>query len=54
MDPDAPHRQKKPLHDLDIEDDKTLSKKVFREIRCGKLEEAQKVNKIFSFIFWDT
>lgn len=45
MDPDAPHRQKKPLHDLDIDDDNILSKKVFREIRCGKLDEAQKVNR---------
>lgn len=43
MDPDAPHRQKKSLHDLDMEDEKRLSRKVFNEIRCGKLEEAQKV-----------
>lgn len=46
MDPDAPHRQKKMLHDLDMDDEKRLGKKVFNEIRCGKLEEAQKVNRI--------
>lgn len=43
MDPDAPHYQKKQLHDLDVEDEKQLSKRIFAEIRCGKLEEAQKV-----------
>lgn len=43
IDPDAPHYQRKPLHDLDSEDDKRLAKCIFKEIRCGKLEEAQKV-----------
>lgn len=43
MDPDAPYHQKKPLHDLDREDEKRLGRKIFNEIRCGKLEEAQKV-----------
>lgn len=43
MDPDAPHHQKKVLHDLDMEDEKRLERKIFHEIRCGKLEEAQKV-----------
>ncbi|XP_018573204.1 nuclear pore complex protein Nup107 [Anoplophora glabripennis] len=43
MDPDAPHYEKKPLHDLDMEDEAHLSKRIFTEIRCGKLEEAQKL-----------
>lgn len=45
MDPDAPHYEKKPLHDLDVEDETHLAKRIFTEIRCGKLEEAQKVVK---------
>lgn len=49
MDPDAPHRQKRPLHDLDMEDDKRLARRVFNEIRCGKLEEAQKVKSIWKY-----
>lgn len=51
MDPDAPHHQKKPLHDLDMEDDKRLCRKVFHEIRCGKLEEAQKVKLQINFVY---
>ncbi|CAG9860633.1 unnamed protein product [Phyllotreta striolata] len=43
MDPDAPNYEKKPLHDLDVEDDKRLSERIFRLIRCGKLDEAQKL-----------
>ncbi|CAH0555792.1 unnamed protein product [Brassicogethes aeneus] len=43
MDPDAPNYQRKPLHDLDVEDEKRLSRRIFREIRCGKLEEAQRL-----------
>ncbi|KAL1509474.1 hypothetical protein ABEB36_004200 [Hypothenemus hampei] len=43
MDPDAPHYQKKPLHDIDMDDEKRLSKRLFKEIRCGKLEQAQKL-----------
>lgn len=43
MDPDASHREKLPLHDLDMEDEERLCKKIFREIRCGKLEEAQEI-----------
>lgn len=43
MDPDAPHHQKKSLHDLDMEDEKRLGRRIFNQIRCGKLEEAQKV-----------
>ncbi|XP_050509495.1 nuclear pore complex protein Nup107 [Diabrotica virgifera virgifera] len=43
MDPDAPNHQKRPLHDLDAEDEKRLTERIFMEIRCGKLEEAQKL-----------
>ncbi|XP_066138201.1 nuclear pore complex protein Nup107 [Euwallacea fornicatus] len=43
IDPDAPHYQEKCLHDLDREDEKRLSKSIFKEIRSGKLEEAQKL-----------
>ncbi|KAJ8938224.1 hypothetical protein NQ318_007646 [Aromia moschata] len=41
--PDSSFVEHKPLHDLDIEDEKRLSKRIFAEIRCGKLEEAQKL-----------
>nr|CAH7732455.1 unnamed protein product [Callosobruchus chinensis] len=43
LDPDAPHCEQKPLHDLDMEDEKKLEKKIFTEIRCGKLEGAQQL-----------
>ncbi|XP_060529410.1 nuclear pore complex protein Nup107 [Cylas formicarius] len=43
LDPDSVHYQWKPLHDLDTEDEKKLNRKIFQEIRCGKLEEAQKL-----------
>lgn len=42
LDPDAPFHEKLPLHDLDQEDERKLLRKVFRMIRCGKLEEAVK------------
>ncbi|KRT85638.1 hypothetical protein AMK59_1849, partial [Oryctes borbonicus] len=41
--PDAPSQQGKPLHDMDIEDNKRLCYLVFTGIRCGKLAEAQKL-----------
>ncbi|CAH1999739.1 unnamed protein product [Acanthoscelides obtectus] len=43
LDPDAPHYEKKPLHDLDMEDERRLERKIFTEIRCGKLEDAQQL-----------
>lgn len=43
LDPDAPHYEKLPLHDVDMDDDRKLCYKIFTEIRCGKLEEAQKL-----------
>ncbi|ENN75270.1 hypothetical protein D910_02376 [Dendroctonus ponderosae] len=43
LDPDAPHYQKKPLHDIDMDDEKRLNYRIFQEIRCGKLGEAQKL-----------
>lgn len=43
VDPDAPLRQKKPLHDLDMEDEARLMQQVFTEIRCGRLDQAHKL-----------
>lgn len=43
LDPDAPHYQQMPLHDLDMDDEKRLCQRVFRKIRCGQLSEAQQV-----------
>ncbi|XP_058116957.1 nuclear pore complex protein Nup107 [Anopheles ziemanni] len=41
LDPDAPLRENRPLHDLDAEDQVRLAKHIFLEIRSGRLEEAQ-------------
>ncbi|XP_017881019.1 nuclear pore complex protein Nup107 [Ceratina calcarata] len=41
LDPDAPIREGKPLHDLDREDDTRLEKRMFIEVRCGRLQKAQ-------------
>lgn len=41
LDPDAPHREKLPLHDLDMEDQKRLTRHIFNAIRQGKIDEAQ-------------
>ena len=41
LDPDAPHREKLPLHDLDMEDQKRLTRQIFSAIRQGKIDEAQ-------------
>lgn len=41
MDPDAPIRTKKPLADLDKEDEFRLFKQLFKYIRAGKLDESQ-------------
>ncbi|XP_053669836.1 nuclear pore complex protein Nup107 [Anopheles nili] len=41
LDPDAQVREKRPLHDLDTEDQARLAKQVFLEIRHGRLKEAQ-------------
>lgn len=41
MDPDAPRREEKPLHDLDAEDQNYLLKAMFVCIRAGLLETAQ-------------
>lgn len=41
LDPDAPHREKLPLHDLDMEDQKRLTRQIFNAIRQGKIDEAQ-------------
>lgn len=41
LDPDAPHRENLPLHDLDAEDQKRLNRHVFSAIRRGNIDEAQ-------------
>lgn len=41
LDPDAPFREKKPLHDLDMEDEQRLTKQIFYELRQGRFQEAQ-------------
>lgn len=41
MDPDAIHREKRSLHDLDMEDEMRLNKQIFLQLRQGKIEHAQ-------------
>ncbi|XP_063702515.1 nuclear pore complex protein Nup107 [Culicoides brevitarsis] len=41
LDPDAPFREKRPLHDLDMQDESRLTKQIFVELRRGRIEEAQ-------------
>ncbi|XP_056604579.1 nuclear pore complex protein Nup107 [Triplophysa dalaica] len=45
LDPDAPIRQKRPLADLDREDDMRLLKNLFNLIRAGMTDEAQRLCK---------
>uniref|UniRef100_A0A182VZJ0 Nuclear pore complex protein n=1 Tax=Anopheles minimus TaxID=112268 RepID=A0A182VZJ0_9DIPT len=41
LDPDAPNRENRSLHDLDMEDQTQLAKQVFLDIRQGRLKDAQ-------------
>ncbi|XP_077450671.1 nuclear pore complex protein Nup107 isoform X2 [Stigmatopora argus] len=43
LDPDAPLRQRRPLADLDQEDDVRMLKTLFTLIRAGMMEEAQRL-----------
>lgn len=43
LDPDAPLRQNKTFHDLDVEDEQRLFRCVFELVRAGKLPKAQKL-----------
>ena len=43
IDPDAPARQKKSLHDLDNRDESEFAKLMYVYIRAGMLEAAQEV-----------
>ncbi|XP_013100410.2 nuclear pore complex protein Nup107 [Stomoxys calcitrans] len=45
LDPDAPNREKKPLHALDEEDNMRLSRCIFEEIRQGRIDEAMSLCK---------
>lgn len=41
LDPDAPCRERKPLHPLDMEDQDRLIKHIFQTIRQGRIEDAK-------------
>jgi nuclear pore complex protein Nup107 len=43
LDPDAPHRTGKQLHDLDQEDETRLLRCMYGLVRCGLLDEAQEL-----------
>lgn len=43
IDPDAPIREQRALHDLDQEDQSRLLRAIFTKIRQGKIEEAQNI-----------
>lgn len=43
VDPDAPARERRPLHDLDAADEARLSKQVFTAIRQGRFDDAQTI-----------
>lgn len=45
LDPDAPVREKKPLHALDMEDNMRLGRAIFASIRNGHVDEALKLCK---------
>ncbi|XP_039951092.1 nuclear pore complex protein Nup107 [Bactrocera neohumeralis] len=45
LDPDAPHRERRPLHALDEEDNLRLSRCIFAEIRQGRIDEAMTLCK---------
>ena len=53
MDPDAPLRQKKSLHDLDARDELEYSKFLFMCIRAGKNFKLQtKKSQVFKYFLW--
>jgi len=43
IDPDAPDRQKKPFHEIDVSNDKLLLAALWQYIRRGQLPEAQEL-----------
>ncbi|EDW03574.1 nuclear pore complex protein Nup107 [Drosophila grimshawi] len=45
LDPDAPVRERQPLHALDMEDNGRLSRAIFAAIRSGHIDEALKLCK---------
>ncbi|EDW77928.1 uncharacterized protein Dwil_GK24746 [Drosophila willistoni] len=51
LDPDAPVREKKHLHQLDEEDNQRLSKAIFNYIRSGKIDEGLKLSKHYGQIW---
>uniref|UniRef100_A0A1A9WZW9 Nuclear pore complex protein n=1 Tax=Glossina brevipalpis TaxID=37001 RepID=A0A1A9WZW9_9MUSC len=47
LDPDAPIREKRPLHALDEEDSMRLSRCIFQEVRQGRFDEATNLCKYY-------
>ncbi|KAL9926833.1 nuclear pore complex protein Nup107 [Glossina fuscipes fuscipes] len=47
IDPDAPIREKRPLHALDEEDSMRLSRCIFQEVRQGRIDEATVMCKYY-------
>nr|XP_014097162.1 nuclear pore complex protein Nup107 isoform X1 [Bactrocera oleae] len=45
LDPDAPYRERRPLHALDEEDNLRLSRCIFTEVRQGRIDEAMAICK---------
>lgn len=51
LDPDGPIRTKRPLHDLDVEDEARLYRYIFQLLRAGQLEDGKDVAQRLGF-FW--
>src|SRR5690348_9139593 len=43
MDPDAAHREGKPLHDLDKEDENRMLRYIFKYLRAGQLQAGKEL-----------
>jgi len=50
MDPDAAIRTKRPLHDLDKEDESRLFRFMFQLLRAGQLFEGKEVAQRLGFL----
>ena len=59
MDPDGPIRTKRPIHDLDVEDENRLFRYIFQLLLCGQLQDGKdiaqrlglKIESRFLYIF---
>lgn len=52
LDPDAPHREKLPLHDLDAEDEERISKEVSRTVKMEQFFFSSQFKYIFNGLFF--